>query len=79
MPKEQREQMEAVSRQFEAIFVNQLVSEMRKTVHKNDFFKESHAEKVFQGMLDSEYAQKVAQSDQLGLAQLIYQHLLEKR
>lgn len=65
-----------VSQQFEALFVNHLVSAMRKTVTKGSFIPESHAERVYQGMLDSEYSQRMAESNQLGLSQLLYEHLL---
>ncbi len=66
-----------VSRQFEAMFTHELVSAMRKTVHKDGgLIPESHAERVFQGMLDMEYSQRVAESEQIGLSKVIYEHLL---
>lgn len=72
-------QLRQVAKSFEAIFVNQMVGSMRKTVTKNTFVPESHAEKVYQGMLDSEYSQRMAESGQLGLSNLIYEHLLRIR
>ena len=68
-----------VSKQFEALFVNQLVSAMRKTVVKDGLFKESQAEKVYQGMLDFEHSQRMAESGQIGLSKLIYEHLLRTK
>lgn len=68
-----------VAQQFESIFINQMVGAMRKTVSKDSFVPESHAEKVYQGMLDSEYSQRMAESGQFGLSQLIYEHLLRTR
>lgn len=65
-----------VSQQFEGMFVNHLVTAMRKTVTKGGFVPESHAERVYQGMLDSEYSQRMAETNQTGLSQLIYEHLL---
>jgi len=65
-----------VSRSFEAMFTHQLVSAMRKTVVKDGFFKESQAEKIYQGMQDFDYSQRIAESDQLGLSKTIYEHLL---
>jgi Rod binding domain-containing protein len=64
-----------VSKQFEGIFVNQMVSAMRKTVVRQGIVPESHAERVYQGMLDQEHAQKLTDSGELGLAALVYQHL----
>lgn len=64
-----------VSKQFEGIFVNQMVSAMRKTVVHQGIVPESHAERVYQGMLDQEHAQKITDSGEMGLAALVYQHL----
>ncbi|MBY0371885.1 rod-binding protein, partial [bacterium] len=33
-------------------------------------------ERIYQSMLDSEHAGKIAESNQLGLSNLIYEHLL---
>ena len=56
--------------------MNQMVSEMRKTVVRGGLIPESQAEKVYQSMLDSDYAQKIADSEQVGLSKMIYQQLL---
>jgi len=72
---EQDKKLREVSKQFEGIFVNQMVSAMRKTVVRQGFVPESHAERVYQGMLDQESAQKITDSGELGLANLVYQHL----
>ncbi len=71
----QDEKLMAVSKQFEGIFVNQMVSAMRKTVVRQGIVPESHAERVYQGMLDQEHAQHITESGELGLANLVYQHL----
>lgn len=65
-----------VSKKFEAIFVNEMVSSMRKTVARGGLIPESHAEKVYQSMLDYEHSVKIAESGQLGLSNMIYEHLL---
>lgn len=73
---ERDEKIWDVSRQFEAVFVNKLIGAMRSTVVKGGYVPESHAERVYQGMLDQEYAGSIAATDQLGLARVIYQQLL---
>lgn len=65
-----------VSRQFEAVFVNQMIGAMRNTVAKDGYVPESHAEKVYQSMLDQQYAERIAVTDQLGLAKIIHEQLL---
>ena len=72
---EQDKKLMEVSKQFEGIFVNQMVSAMRKTVVRQGLVPESHAERVYQGMLDQEHAQKITDTGELGLANLVYQHL----
>jgi len=67
-----------VAKSYEALFVNQLVTAMRKTVTKGGMVPESNAERVFQSMLDSEYSQKMADTQQLGLANMIYDHLVKQ-
>ncbi len=68
-----------VSRQYEAMFINQLVTAMRNTVTKGGLIPESQGEKVYQSMLDSEYSQKMADSGQLGLSKMIYDQLLRSK
>ena len=71
-----KDPVKEVSQAYEAIFIHQLVSAMRQTVNRDgSLIPESHAEKVFQSMLDSEYSQKMAQSEQIGLSRLIYDQL----
>jgi len=73
-----KEGMKKVSKQFESILVNQMVGEMRKTVSRSSLFPESHAERVYRSMLDSEYAQKISETEQIGLSKVIYDQLLQK-
>lgn len=74
-PPENKE-LKKVAKQFEAVFVNQMIGAMRKTVMPGGLIPESNAERVFKGMLDSENAERIADSEQLGLSQIVYEHLL---
>jgi flagellar protein FlgJ len=76
-PPTEEDKLRQVSRQYEAMFVNQLVTAMRKTITRGGLIPESQGEKVYQSMLDNEYSQKIADSDQLGLSKLIYNQLLQ--
>ena len=67
------------SRQFEAMFMNQLIGAMRKTVGEGGLIPQSQGEKVYQSMLDSEYAGAIAESQQIGLSKIIYEHLLRSQ
>lgn len=69
-------QVMKVAQGFESIFVNQMLEAMRKTVTKGGLIPESSAEKTYAAMLDHEYAQAIAQTGELGLAKMVYDHLL---
>lgn len=69
-------ELKKVAKNFEAIFINQMIGAMRKTVTPGGLIPESNAERVFKGMLDSENAERMADSEQLGLSQIVYEHLL---
>jgi Rod binding domain-containing protein len=74
---EDRDKLKALSRQFESVLLNQMVGAMTHSVsHEDGFIPESHAEKVYRSMLDSEYAQRLADTEQIGLSHMIYEHLL---
>lgn len=75
---EKHPEVRKAAKQFEALFVNQMVSAMRKTVVKGGLVPESNAERVYQSMLDNQYSEKMADTEQLGLSQMIYDHLLRQ-
>lgn len=78
LKKEEEEAIRNVAKGFESVFVNQLMGAMRKTVVRGGLVPESNAERTYQAMLDQEYSQKVSESGQLGIAQMVYDHLLRK-
>lgn len=74
----EEEGMKKVSQSFESLFVNHMVGEMRKTIARASLVPQSQSEKIFQGMLDQEYSQKISESEQIGLSKMIYDHLLRR-
>jgi Rod binding domain-containing protein len=64
-----------VSTQFEAIFVQQMLSEMRKTVHKSGFMPSGFAEDVHASMMDEAIAQSSVRHSNFGIAENIYRQL----
>jgi flagellar protein FlgJ len=63
---------------FESIFIQQMLKTMRKTSFESDLLPKSEGEKVFQSLLDEQYAQISAKSGSLGLGEMIYQQLKPK-
>lgn len=64
-----------VSLEFEAIFIKQMLNVMRQSVEKSGMIDGGMAEEIFEDMLYDEYAKKMAESRQLGIADLIYRQL----
>lgn len=67
----EREQLRDAARQFEAIFVRQLLSTARAADFGGDELFGSAGEDTFREMRDSQFADLAAQSDMVGLAAVI--------
>lgn len=68
-------QIRAAAEGMEAMFVNQMMQAMRKTVDKSEMSLDSPATEIYQGMLDTEMAQKTARLNSVGLADQIIAYL----
>lgn len=64
---------------MEAMFLDYMMKVMRQTVPKNDMDLQSPATEIYQGMLDSETAQKAARTGGIGLADQIVAYLESRR
>ena len=76
---EMRHALKDVSKEFESIFVYQMITAMRKTVAESSLIKKSNGEKIFEGMLDEEWARKLSgQNSMSGLSDVIYRQLSQQ-
>lgn len=64
---------------FQAIFVKQMLDTMRKTLHKDGILQGGQAEEIFEDMLYDEYAKKISNNAGLGLDDMIYVQLSTRR
>ena len=60
---------------FETIFVKQMLNSMRKTVNKTDKSEDNAGKKYFEDMLYDNYAEKITERANLGIAKMMYQQL----
>jgi Rod binding domain-containing protein len=67
--------LEKTCRDFESLFINYLMQEMRKTIPEDSLFGGGEAEKIYSSMLDSEVSKTIAQQRSIGLATLLYEQL----
>tara|TARA_Y100001968_G_C19054048_1_gene570551 strand:+ start:220 stop:675 length:456 start_codon:yes stop_codon:yes gene_type:complete len=73
---EKRAALREASRQFEAVFMNQMISAMRKTVGEGGILNKSNGESIFEGMLDEEWAKKMAsKTGPNSLSEILYKQL----
>ena len=68
------EQLESLSKQFESIFVQQLLKSMRSTVQKIGLF-DSHATNMYESLHDEEMSKLMTKQKGIGLADIIYKDL----
>lgn len=64
---------------FENMFVRQLISGMRKTVPDDGLMPASMGEKIFRDQLDDQYADLWVNQGGIGLAEMIYDQLEQKK
>jgi len=62
-------------REFESIFVNMMLKEMRGTVEKSGLIDGGQAEDIFSDMLYDEYAKDMTKAAGFGLADAVYVEL----
>jgi len=65
----------AAAEGMEAMFLDYMMQTMRKAVDKSELSLDHGASEIYQGMLDSEYAQRAAHAGGVGLAQQIVAYL----
>lgn len=62
-------------KEFEAIFIKQMLKSMKSTVKKSGLIKENMGEKLFDDMLYDEYAKKMSNTSEFGIADMMYKQL----
>ena len=62
---------EEAFKDLEALFINELLKEMRKTIPNEGMFKKSHATEMYEAMLDEVFSKAMADSEQFGIAKQI--------
>jgi Rod binding domain-containing protein len=71
----QQQKIHEASRQFEAIMVQQMLSEMQKPVFKSEFTDDSTASDIYQGYITNALAQSMSKSGAFGFAKIFEDQL----
>lgn len=67
--------LKAACTEMEAVFLNLLLTQMRRTVPKNSLSGESSQQEMMRSMLDSEMTKDMAKAGGTGLADMLYRQL----
>lgn len=70
-----REKLKELSKEFESIFIHQMLKTMRATVGKSSLYHGGMSEDIYQGMLDQEYAKSMSKEKNFGIAEKVYNQL----
>lgn len=62
-------------KQFESLFLYQMLQKMRDTVPTGGFIGDSQGEKIFRSLLDEEMTKEMSNAGGLGLAEMLYQQM----
>lgn len=71
----EREKLKEACKDFESLFVKQMLDAMRKTVGKGSLIKRNQGEEIFEDMLYDEYAKKMTETSRLGVGKMMYDQL----
>ncbi len=71
LPKNDHGTLKKVADEFEGLLLEQMVREMRKTVHKTELMGDSKHEDLFSEMLDSEFVHRMTQRGGIGIADML--------
>ncbi|MFV1951194.1 MAG: rod-binding protein [Nitrospinota bacterium] len=68
-------ELKDVSKEFESLFIHQMLKAMRKTVLKSDLLHRGMAEDIYNSMFDQEIARNISDSKGIGISSMIFQQL----
>lgn len=73
---EDQEKLKETCRDFESIFINQMLKQARSSIQQIGGAEErSHAREIYESMQDEELAKAMSQGKGIGLAQELYKQL----
>lgn len=72
---EKQKEFKEVCAGFEAMFITQMLREMKKTVPKSDFMGEGKGQDMMEDLMYDEYAKALGSGEGVGIANMLYQQL----
>ena len=69
------EALQSACKEFEAYYIQQLFTQMRKTIPDGGMFTESNERNIYEDMLYEEHAKNLSQGKGIGIADVMYRQL----
>lgn len=66
--------LEKAAREFEALFLNQMLKTMRETVEESELFHGGSGEKIYTSLMDMELSKEMASSGGMGLSDVLLEY-----
>lgn len=63
------------TREFEAIYMMEMLKAMRKTIPEGGLFEKDVADDIYEEMLDMEYARETAKGKGMGLGEAMFEQM----
>ncbi len=79
VPGRDPQKLKDAAQQFEAVFLQQIFKEMRKTVPDDGLIPRGNADDMYTQLQDMEAAKVMAERGGIGLAELMLQELLQQK
>jgi peptidoglycan hydrolase FlgJ len=73
---ERQASLDKACRDFESLFVNYMLQQMRQTVPQDGMFGGGQAEKLYTSMMDQEVAKEISRQRGIGLAPMMYRQMI---
>jgi flagellar protein FlgJ len=74
-PDDSRRQIKEACTEFEALFINMMLKELRATVNKSGFMDGGKAEELYTGLMDTQISRDLASQGGIGLAAMLYRQM----
>ena len=63
-------------KEFEALFINMMLKELRATVNKSGLMDGGKAEELFTSLMDTQMSREMAAQGGIGLAEMLYRQMI---
>lgn len=77
LPEQSMEEIKDVAREFESVFLSQMIKPMFQGIEPDPRFGGGHAEKVFRGLMIDEIGKEFARAGGIGIAEMVEKELIQ--